>query len=92
MQSESCSLLAFQTWGTNSGALRWGHRLLKGLGAVYEHPKVGRALRLEAVDFGQQPSKSGWKRGHYFGPGHSGKEPSPSTTVSRVILNFRLSC
>lgn len=77
MQSESCSLLAFQTWGTNSGALRWGHRLLKGLGAVYEHPKVGRALRLEAVGLWTAAIKVGLEKGSLFGARPFGEGTQP---------------
>lgn len=55
-------------------------------------PRLAVPLGLRLWDFGQRPSKAGWKRGHYSRPGHPGNRPSPPTTVSSVILNFKLSC
>lgn len=66
MQSESCSLLAFNPWDTNSGASRWGPRLLKGQGAVHEHPKAGCALRFEAVGLWTAAIKGGLEKGSLF--------------------------
>ena len=89
-KSESCSLLDFDSQGTDSGALEPGHRHVNGRGSVQEHPRLAVPLSLRLWDFGQRPPKAGWKKSHYPGPCRPGRRPGPPIAVYSAILNFRL--